>query len=257
MALRGDNDLMKISVQLWTVRRELEKDPRGTLTAIREMGFRYVETAGTAGLKPNQFAEIVDAVGLKVSGMHVGLEDCEKDLPSLLDLAGRMNCQFLIVPWAPESSYKDGWDKLGVRLQAIGEKVSAAKRKFAYHNHTFEFQDVGGRTGYDVLMAAACPDYVKCQIDLWWANCGGQNVPQMLARYKERVDLVHLKDGADCKDSVHREAGRGIMKWDPILEACRKAGVEWGVVELDECPNPPLESIRTCLEFFRSRGFKD
>lgn len=248
---------MKISVQLWTVRRELEKDPQGTLEAIRNMGYRYVETAGTAGLKPSEFADLVGSVGLKVSGMHVGLDDCERNLSATLELAAKMNCPFLIVPWVPESAYKDGWDKLGIRLQAIGEKVVSAKRKFAYHNHTFEFQQAGDRTGYDVLMDAACPDYVKCQIDLWWANCGGQNVPAMLERYGGRVDLVHLKDGADCSDSVHREAGRGIMKWDAVLAACKKAGVEWGVVELDECPNPPLESIKSSLEFFRSRGFKD
>lgn len=248
---------MKISVQLWTVRRELERDPAGTLEAIHRMGFKYVETAGTAGLKAREFAETVKRAGLKVSGMHVGLEDCEKDLGSQLALAEMLGAPFLIVPWAPESSYKDGWDKLGMRLQAIGEKVAAAKRKFAYHNHTFEFQKVGDRTGFEILMEAACPDYVKCQIDLWWAKCGGQVVTDMLAKYKGRVDLVHLKDGADCGDSVHREAGQGIMKWDSILKACRDAKVEWGVVELDECPNPPLESIKTSLEFFRARGFKD
>jgi len=247
---------MKISVQLYTLRELMGKDPAGTLKELGKMGYRYVETAGTAGKTPQEFAQMIADAGMKVSGMHVGLDACEKDLDAVLAEAETLGAPFVIVPWVPESSYKDGWDKLGMRLQAIGEKVAKAGREFAYHNHTFEFVMVEGRTGWDRMFEASCPDYVKAQIDLWWVHCGKLNPAILVERYGERCRLVHLKDGGDCKAETQLEAGRGVQKWDEILKACEKAKVEFGVVELDNCPNPPLESVRVCLEFFRSKGYQ-
>ena len=123
---------MKISVQLYTVRDLMDKDAAGTLMAIGKMGYRYVETAGMAGKTTLEFAKLVKQAGLKVSGMHVGLDACEANLDMVLADAKVLNSPYIIVPWAPESSYKDGWEKLGQRLQAIGEKVAAAKRVFAF-----------------------------------------------------------------------------------------------------------------------------
>lgn len=248
---------MKISVQLYTLRDSMNADPAGTLKALGKLGYRYVELAGTAGKTAKEFAAMLKDAGLKASGMHVGLEACEKDLDAVLADAEAVGAKYIIVPWIPESAYKDGWDKAGVRLQAIGEKVSKAKRVFGYHNHTFEFQDAGGRTGYDALFEAMCPDQVKNEIDLWWAHCGGQDPAKLVAKYGERVDLVHLKDGKDCKDSTQTEAGNGAIKWDEVLKACDKAKVEYGVVELDNCPRPPIESVKICLDYFRSKGYKD
>jgi hypothetical protein len=39
-----------------------------------------------------------------------------------------------------------------------------------------------------------------------------------------------------------------------VLEACRKAGVKFGAVELDESPASPLDAIRTSYDFFASKG---
>lgn len=245
---------MKISVQLYTLRDVMSHDPAGTLAALRQMGYRYVETAGTAGKSPAEFRAMLDASGLQVSGMHVGIEACEADIDAVLAEAEALDAPYVIVPYAPESSYQDGWDKLAVRLQAIGEKVTAAGRTFAYHNHAFEFAPVDGRTGWDLLLDAASPEHVKAQIDLWWVFCGGHSPADTLMRYAGRTPLVHLKDGTECADHAQIEAGRGVMKWDEVLKACDDAQVEFGVVELDTCPNPPLESVKVCLDFFRSKG---
>jgi len=248
---------MKISVQLYTLRDVMSQDPAGTLMALSAMGYRYVETAGTAGKTPAEFRQMLDEAGLAVSGMHVGLEACEESIDDVLAEASALDAPYIIVPYAPESSYADGWDKLAARLQAIGEKVSAAGRTFAYHNHAFEFALYDSRTGWERLMEAASADVVKAQMDLWWVHCGGFHPGEMLAQYAGRTPLVHLKDGTECADHAQIEAGRGVIKWDEVLKACEEAGVEYGVVELDTCPNPPLESVKVCLDFFRAKGFAE
>lgn len=223
---------------------------------IGKMGYKFVETAGYAGKTVDEFALLLKKAGLKASGMHVGFGDCESKLDQVLHEADVLKCPYIICPGIGSDVYGPGWDKAGLRLQAIGEKVVKAKKQFGYHNHSFEFEMVNGKTGYEILFDAACPDYLFNEIDLWWAHCGKQDVPKILGKYGARVKCVHLKDGLKCDEGTHMEAGKGVMPWDSILAACKKARVDFGVVELDSSPRAPLESVRACLEFYRSKGFK-
>lgn len=246
---------MKISVQLYTLRDDMAKDPAGTLRAVGQMGYRFVETAGFAGRTAKEFAQMCRDAGVQPRSMHIGLDAFEKDLPKVLDDAAALEAKYLIVPGTPASAYAEGWDVLGVRLQAIGEKVAKAGRVFAYHNHAHEYVDVKGRPGLDILYESSCPDTVKAQLDLWWVYVGKHDPAKEIAKHGKRVCLVHLKDGDNVESHVQIEAGRGLQNWDAILKACRDADVEFGVVELDTCPRPPLESVKICLEFFRAKGF--
>ncbi len=246
---------MKISVQLYSVRDQMGKDPAGTLKAVAKTGLHYVETAGYAGKSVEEFAQMVKDAGITFSGMHAGFEAAENNLDGLLHEAKVLNCPYIIVPGLPGSLIQEGWDHAGIRLQAIGEKVAKAKRSFAYHNHNHEFVDVKGRTGYDILFESACPDFVKNQIDLWWAYVGNQDVPKLLDKYGKRVKLVHLKDGKS-RDGAQAVAGDGAMDWDPILKACDRCKVDFGSIEFDEAPGDPIECIAQSLAFFRKKGYK-
>lgn len=66
----------KISVQLWSVKHELKKDFKGTLTQIANMGFDGVEFAGDFGPYQNDakgLKSFLDGLGLQVSAAHVNL----------------------------------------------------------------------------------------------------------------------------------------------------------------------------------------
>jgi len=248
---------MKIGVQLYTLRDDMQRAPVETLNALGKMGYRYVETAGFAGKSAKEFAGWLKDAGLQASGMHVGIDACEKELNQVMDDASALNCPYVIVPWIPESVYKDGWDHAGERLERIGEKVNAGGREFAYHNHAFEFVDVKGKSGFEILFSAACPDCLVAQIDLWWAYCGMKDPAGLVNKFGERTKLVHLKDGKSPSDDVHVPAGDGVMPWDAILAACKKAKTDFGIVELDTSPGKPLDAVEKSLKFFRSKGLKE
>lgn len=57
--------------------------------------------------------------------------------------------------------------------------------------------------------------------------------------------------GSEPQDAI---AGQGALDWNSILAACAEARVEFGVVEMDHPPGDPLDAVRRCVEFFRSRG---
>src|SRR5215207_6377361 len=51
----------QLGLQLYSLRAQFAKDVPGTLDKVRDMGFKYVETAGTYGLPPAKFKKELDA----------------------------------------------------------------------------------------------------------------------------------------------------------------------------------------------------
>jgi sugar phosphate isomerase/epimerase len=244
---------MNLSIQLWTVRDHMNADPLGTLQALADMGYQYVETAGLANMDAASYRKVLDDCGLKASGMHVGLNQAEEGFSELMADAKAIGAPYVVVPWVPADTYADGWEVLGRRLEEVGKKVAEEGLGFAYHNHTFEFERTNGVTGFDLMFQAASPTFVKAEIDTFWAHCGGEDPAELILRHKNRTPLVHLKDGRECDAPTQFEAGEGVLNWDSILSACREANVEFGVVELDNCPRDPLESAKMCIDYFRAR----
>ena len=195
----------------------------------------FVSGLWTYGLPATEFAAMISDAGLKVSGMHVGLDAVEGGLAATLEEAEALNAYHVIVPWVGAETYADGWDALGQRLERAGKQVAAAGKSLAYHNHAFEFvREPHERTGFDQLFAAADSAFLKAEIDVWWAHCGGEDPAELIRNHGKRARLIHLKDGASCADDVHRPAGQGVLDWDSILVACHEVGAEFGVVELDD-----------------------
>ncbi|MCE9558767.1 MAG: sugar phosphate isomerase/epimerase [Armatimonadetes bacterium] len=246
---------MKLSVQLYTVRDKMDQDAAATLVAIRKMGLRFVETAGFAGHKPAEFAKFIKDAGLRTSGMHVSYDACEKEIQKVIHEAHLCDSKYVIVPGLPGRATEKGWGAAGEKLASFGEKCYAAGLGFAYHNHSHEFEMIGSHTALDILYSAGCPDYLKCQLDLFWVYYGNVDCVKLLEQYGSRVKLVHLKDGKGRGNSPQAEAGDGVMDWDKILPACKKAGVEFGAIEFDTAPRDPLLSIKASLDYFRSKGF--
>lgn len=247
---------MKISVQLYTIRDAMNADPAGTLDKLAKMGFKWVELAGTYGRSAVEFRHMLDHAGVQASGMHVGLDAVEAQRDATLADAATLGVKDVIVPWVPESAYKDGWDKLGRRLNDAGAALHGAGYRLGYHNHAFEFADAGGKPGLDVLFENTDPANVRPQLDLWWVLAGGKDPAAYVKKYADRYPCLHLKDGTDLKSSVHCAIGKGVQKWDGILAACKEAKIEVGSVELDESKDP-LGDVEAGLRYLRSKGFRD
>ncbi|HVL40189.1 MAG TPA: TIM barrel protein [Fimbriimonadaceae bacterium] len=246
---------MKLSVQCYTLREEFARDPWGTFKALRAMGLNYVELAGTYGLSAQELKDGLDEIGLRVSGAHIGLAQLRSELHRVIADAHTLENPYVILPWVGPPDYEQGWDVLAKECELIAQRLADAGLKFAYHNHDFEFALQDGTPGLDVFYASSDPSLVLAQLDLYWIKAGGGDPEGYIRKYKKRVPLVHLKDMSAGENPTFIEGGRGILDWDGILAACRDNNVEFGAIELDVCPNPPLESVRTSVEFFRGKGF--
>jgi sugar phosphate isomerase/epimerase len=243
---------MRLSVQCYTLRAEFAKDVWKTFASLREMGFLFVELAGTYELEPKELRKGLDALDLKISGSHVGLDALEEKLEQTIEDNYTLDNRYIILPWVDKEAYGAGWDVFAHRLDAIGERVREAGLRFAYHNHAFEFEEQNGRPGLDLLYEGSSPEHVQAQLDVAWVQHGGQDPADYIRRYADRCPLVHLKDiTAEGKDVI---PGGGTVDWVQVLAACREADVEFGAIEMDNPPDDPWEDVKACVDFFRTRG---
>lgn len=246
-------NLERMALQLYTVRDAVSRDLPGTLREVAAMGYRGVEFAGFGGLPPRQVREVLDGEGLRAVSCHVNLPALEEDFGAVLAQMQEVGAGYVVCPWVDPALTHDpeGWKAFAGRLEAWAAAARAQGLKFAYHNHVFEFgARPGGEYALDRLFRAA--PGVLMELDAAWAHAGGVDPVEYLRQYAGRVPLLHFKDVA-LRGDRHQtvELGQGSVDLRGLLDAAAQAGVEWLILEQDDCQRDPLESARANADWLR------
>lgn len=246
-----------VALQLYTVRDVAADDFVGTVRQVAEMGYAGVELAGnTGGMSPTELKTFLGDLGLKLAGSHIGLDLLEGDLDKAIDDNLALGNPWIVCPWMPEQRRQDaaGWRAAAQALTGVGERVKQAGLQLCYHNHSFEFQEFDGQTGFDIFYEAADAALVKAEIDTYWVQHGGQDPAATIRRFAGRCPVVHLKDMTDDPEPTFTEVGNGILDFEAIFAASVEAGADWYIVEQDRCAGPSLDSARTSLANLKQWG---
>jgi sugar phosphate isomerase/epimerase len=253
--------LTAVGVQLYTVRSVLPEKPAETLKAIEAIGYKEIEAtqAGVAGMWP-----ALQATKLKPVSVHfdstVVTKGSDDELSRVVDELKKRGFEYGVMPYLPPAE-RGGLDvikKLADKLNRAGEKCRAAGMKFAYHNHAFEFERIGGGMPMHTLLTETDPKLVGLEMDVFWVSVAGQDPVEMLGHLKGRVPLMHLKDkAADTEKrfnegvprTAFKEVGNGTIDWAKVLKAADEAGVQHYFVEQDQTPGDPVESLRQSFKF--------
>lgn len=245
---------MKISVQLYTLRALLEKDLWGTLDKLSSEGFRNVELAGLYGHTPEEFRMGLSERGLKAHSMHVGLDQAKEHLDQTVQEAHTIGLEFVVVPWLDPKSFGGGWKEIAEILGDLAQEYKQNDLKLGYHNHAFEFEQTGGKSGFEVLWENAGPD-LHAEVDLYWVKKGGANPVDWLHRLAKQCDQAHFKD-MDAEGEF-TEVGSGSLDWDAIIRAGKEMGLRYAIIENDQPKIDPLESVAKSRRFLLSKGLTD
>lgn len=242
--------LDQLGLQLYTVRRLLERDWFGTLSEIAAIGYREVEFAGYFGQPADEIRRVLERHGLAAPAGHFAMEDLLAPGAAAFDVAATLGHRWVIVAWIPAEQRRalDDWRRIADALNRIGERCRQGGLRFGYHNHDYEFMPTRGRLPYDVLIEATDPRLVDFEIDLYWATKGGQDPATYLARTAGRTHLVHVKDSAGVPDHRQVDVGRGRIPWKRLLGAAWREGVRHYFVEHDE-PADPMAFCRTSYDY--------
>jgi len=239
-----------LGIQLYTLRSIINQDTQGVLAELGRIGYREVETAGTAGKSAAEFRAMLDAAGLTAPSGHHAIERMRSDMPGVIAEARTLGHRFITVPFLmPNQRTLEGYRQLAADMNRFGEAARAAGMRLAYHNHDFEFQPVGGTTGWDVIMSETRPELVDIELDLYWAVRANQQPQALFAKHPGRVTMVHVKDMA--AGGAMADVGAGTIDFRAIFAA--NPGIRHFFVERDDTKDP-LATARA--SFASLRGTK-
>ncbi|WP_369981718.1 sugar phosphate isomerase/epimerase family protein [Xanthomonas bundabergensis] len=244
-----------IAVQMYTLRNAGSLDQQ--LKIVHDAGVGAVETVGTQDVSAVELKRLLDKYSIKAISSHVQLADLRKDLDAAVAFNRSIGNTTLVVPYLDQKDRPTdaaGWTALGKELGQLSKRVRAKGMRLAYHNHDFELVDFDGKTGLELLFAAAGPD-LETELDLAWVARAGYDPAVMLGKFKGRMFAVHAKDNAP-KGQAEDEGGfaavgRGVLDWNAILPAAAGAGVRWYIIEHDR-PRDPATVIQTGADYLRA-----
>jgi sugar phosphate isomerase/epimerase len=253
----------QIALQLYTVRSLLATDVAGTLRAVAETGYRAVEIAGLPPLEATALARLLRDAGLRVVGSHEGIDRLREDAAEVADRLATIGCERAIVPWLPEDERRtpDDVRRFAGELARFADELARQGIRLGYHNHAFEFAELGGTTIWDILLAEL-PSTVELELDVFWVAVGGRDPAAEIRAAGHRIRLLHLKDAAAVAvggagdEPQDAPPGDGVLDFPGIVAAARAASVETYIVEQDH-PEDPLEAAARGLRFLETLAAPD
>jgi len=209
----------KVGLQTYTLRESFQKDPMETLKMIKDVGYDYVELNGRnfAQIPAEILKDMLEEVGLPSPASHISLDMIKGDMSALIQTARILGIEYLTVPWINDDARGvNDWKSHASLMNTAGEKLHDNGFKLAYHNHQFEFVDLGGgTTAMDILMNETAPENLSFQLDLFWAYLGDVDIPALFKQYSGRFKLCHIKDMTEEKSKYQNadydEIGKNIM----------------------------------------------
>jgi len=246
-----------IAAQLYTV-REFMRTPAEiaqTLKRVKAIGYPAVQLSGLGPIAPAELAAILDGEGLIAAATHTSFDRLMNDLPAVIDDHHRWKCRNVALGAMPgEFQNEAGYLAFAKIASDIARKLAEADLTFSYHNHSFELERYGEKTGLALLYDHS-DSQVLAEIDTFWIQHGGADPAVWIERVTGRMVIVHLKDMTMCNgEQIMAEVGEGNLNWPRILQACRDCGVQWYTVEQDICQRDPFESLTISLRNLQAMG---
>ena len=135
---------------------------------------------------------------------------------------------------------RDDYRRLGTLMTELGKRTADLGVPLVYHHHMNSLGERPEEVGF--VLDAADRKYVRLLFDTAHYQQGGGDPVAALRRYREWVEVLHLKDvrAAGAAGSYQFvELGRGRVDLPGVFAALREINFGgWAIVELDRVPDP-------------------
>lgn len=248
--------LPEIGVQLYSVRKNIEKAFDETINKIAAIGFHGVETyALPAEISLRHAANTFKRNKLKVLAMHTDLPVGDQRSKAL-EMADAYSCDRVIYAgWPQGEKYKDqdAMKKTVELYNEVGSFLKGKGLKFGLHNHWWEFEMVDGVYPFYYLLEHLDMD-IFFEIDTYWAKTAGMTPSKAVRDFGKRAPLLHIKDGPALKgDHMYEQApaGKGTQDFLAIAEAGR-SNTQWMIIEFDEYAGDIFEGLKSSYSYLKT-----
>ncbi|MCR4683313.1 MAG: sugar phosphate isomerase/epimerase [Clostridiales bacterium] len=243
---------MKYGIQLYSVRDLAAADFEAAVRTVAEQGYAYIEYAGFFGRSAEEVAALQEKYGISCIGTHSPWTDLRPSaIADTIRYHKTIGSKNYTVPGADLKSLEKIEDFCAV-MNFAQPILDAEGIRLGYHNHSHEFRVMPwGSTIHSEIERRTKVDF---EIDTFWAFNAGCDPLAVVDRLKDRIRLIHIKDGF--------YGGKGMPLGDgeaPVKDVRRQA-IEKGIVMIVESetlkPDGPDEA-RRCIEFLKACDAED
>lgn len=241
-----ETDSATFGLQLYSLREDMPKDPKGVLAKVAAYGYKQIESyeGGSGmfwGMSNKAFKAYMDELGMNMVASHCNID---QDFERKAAEAAEIGMKYLICPWRSQENL-DGYRKAADDFNAKGEICKRNGIRFAYHNHAYSFTELEGIFPQDIFMENTDPELVDFEMDMYWVVTGGQSPKTWFDKYPGRFKLGHVKDRMANTDEPEATCtlGTGVIDYPSVLTNAQKAGMEYFIVEQERYDgSTPLKS---------------
>ncbi len=266
-------------LQLYSVRDDMKNDPMGTLKALSDMGYKYVEHANYIdrkfyGWSATEFKKILSDLGMDMPSGHTVLrdnhwDDAKKDFTDVwkytIEDAATVGQMYVISPSMTQGQRKE-YDQLMLLLERFNQSGQLCKKSgmlFGYHNHDFEFNEsLNGELLYDIIMKNTDPTLVMQQLDIGNLYNGGATALEITKKWPGRFASMHVKDeiksaAADGDRYESCVLGTGIVPVKEVIDIGKKDGTIHFIIEQEAYQGKtPLAAMKENIQIMKNWGYK-
>lgn len=246
-----------IGLELYSVRNELQKDLKGTVTAVAKMGYEAVEFYSPYFSWTPDYAKevrrLLNDLGIRCLSTHNGAESFTPEkISHAIELNQILGSRYVVMASAGAVNGLDGWKRVAEQLNQAAEKMKPANLRPGFHNHQMEFKALEGSRPIDVI-AQNTGKEVLLQLDVGTCVEVGADPVAWIKKNPRRFATIHLKDYSP-------EAGKGYLvlfgdgasPWKEIFKTVEKTGgLEYYTIEQEGSNLPPFEAVERCLANFK------
>lgn len=234
-------------LQLYSIRDITGNDLEESLEAVAALGYKFVEFAGFFGHGAAEVKDMLAKSGLKISGTHSPLCDLR---PSKIIETVKYHAELgnpnYIVPYVGLSTLEEIADFCNV--MNFAQPILAAEGiKLGYHNHSHEFELKPW--GSNAISEIEKNTDIEFEIDTYWAFNAGVDPCSVLEKLKNRISVIHLKDG--FMGGKGMALGEGEAPVLDVIKTAERLGFKM-VVESETLSPTGLEEVGRCINYLRS-----
>ena len=250
----------QIAAQLYTLRDfcKTPADIAASLKKVKRIGYDAVQVSGLGKIDPKELSTILKGEGLTCCATHIGLDRMKSEPQAVADEHHLWGCKYTAIGgfgWADMT--EQGWLDFAKDYNTVAVNMAKLGVAVGYHNHSHELVKYNGRTALDLLWEQF-DQSVWMEIDTFWITHGGGDPIQWVNKVAGRIPCIHLKDMAITmpdRKQIMAEVGEGNLNFPGIIEAAKKAGTQWFIVEQDNTNGrDPFESLSISLKNVKAMG---
>lgn len=254
----AQNKKVPVGLELYSVRNELTKDLKGTVTAVAKMGYQVVEFYspyfGWSVDQTKEIRKLMDDLGIRCMSTHNGMNAFTGDgVQKAIELNKILGAKYVVLASAGGNvKTVDDWKGVADKLTKATEQLHPAGLRAGFHNHQSEWKPIDGQKPL-VILADNTPKDFMMQLDVGTTMEVGEDPVAWIDAHPGRINSLHLKDWAPGEGKGYQVLfGEGVSPWKKIFNAAEsKGGVEFYLIEQEGSRFPPLETAQKCLDAYK------